>query len=244
MTDRKVYRIAGISSLATIAVFFFEFPFYLVRGTFPTMAETGKLAEFAARSDTNIMTCIFLDLIILSLILVFFAGFRHLVLRTNPQQEWIGTLFFGVGVIYVTLTLIADSLQAATVVDAITPPADGIIIRAMTESYYLMYGAVALWFMALLMAIASYATLASHALKNPILPKWSAWLGYACSVACLAFVPTMFIRHVDVREFYNPAGWGPEAIANGFPLAAWMIALGILLLRKREPAAIPTDLSS
>jgi hypothetical protein len=29
MTDQMIYRIAGISSLATMAIFFIEFPFYL-----------------------------------------------------------------------------------------------------------------------------------------------------------------------------------------------------------------------
>jgi hypothetical protein len=60
------------------------------------------------------------------------------------------------------------------------------------------------------------------------------------ALACLAFVPTMFVDHDDMMGFYNPAGWGAEAIANGFPLAVWMIAVGILMLRKagkRDPAA-------
>jgi hypothetical protein len=60
------------------------------------------------------------------------------------------------------------------------------------------------------------------------------------ALACLAFVPTMFVHHVDLFGFYNPAGWGAEAIANGFPLAVWMIVVGILMLRKagkRDPAA-------
>jgi len=90
-------------------------------------------------------------------------------------------------------------------VDAFNPPADGVIIRAMMESMFLMYGAVGLWLMALFIAILSYVTLAGGAL-----PRWSAWLGYVCSLACLAFVPTMFVRYVDVMGFYNPAGWGPR----------------------------------
>ena len=47
----------------------------------------------------------------------------------------------------------------------------------------------------------------------------------------LAFVPTMFVHHIDMFGFYNPVGWGAEAIANGFPLAIWMIVVGILMLR-------------
>jgi len=230
MTDRRIYRIAGACSLASIAVFFIEFPFYLVRGDFPGIAEPLKLAAFTARNTTNIMCCVFLDLIILTLILAFAAGFRHLIRTADPRQEWLATLFFGVVLVYVTLTLVADSLQAATVVDVLTPPGDPTAVRTMFESMLLMYGAVALFLMAVFMALAGYATLATRAL-----PRWSAWFAHVCALVCLAFVPTMFVHHVDMMGFYNPAGLGPEAFASGFPLAAWMIVVGILMLRIKEP---------
>jgi hypothetical protein len=241
MTDQKIYRIAGISALATMAVFFIEFPFYLVRGAFPTMAEACKLPDFAARNATNIMTCVLLDLVILSLFMVFAAGFRHLIRQAGSGQEWLGALFFGVGLVYTTLTLVADSLQAATVVDALTVPADPTIIRALMESMYLMYGSVALWLMALLMGIAGYATLASAKLPNPVLPGWSGWVACACAIACLAFVPSMFCGHPDPTGFYNPAGWGPLGVASGFPLAAWMIVAGIFMIRapRRREIVVP-----
>ena len=167
--------------------------------------------------------------------MIFIAGVRHLIRQADPQHEWLATLFFGVGLVCVTLTTVADSFQAATVVDAFDPPADGVVIGTMMESMFLRYGAVALWLMALLFAILSYVSLASRCL-----PKWSAWVGYACTLGCFAFVPTMFVRHVDIFGSYNPAGWGAEAIANGLPLVVWMIVVGILMLRmggKRNPAA-------
>jgi len=227
MNDRRIYRLAGICSLATIAVFFIEFPLYLVRGAFPSITESSRLAEFAARNATNIMTCLLLDLFILTLFMVFAAGLRHLIRRADAQLEWLATLFFGVALVYVTLTLIADLLQAATVVDALTVPANPIIIRAMMESMYLMYGSVALFLMAVMMAIAGFSTIAGNAL-----PKWSGWAGYVSALACLAFVPSMFVGHPDPTAFYNPAGWGPLAFAAGFPLAAWMIVVGFLMIRK------------
>lgn len=236
MTDQKIYRIAGICALACIGTFFIEFPFYLVRSAFPSMAEAYKLPDFAARNGANIMSCVLLDFVILTLFMVFAAGFRHLIRQADPRQEWFGTLFFGVGLVYVAITLIADFLQAAMVVDARTPPADPTIIRTVLECTYLLYGSVALWFMALFMAIAGLATLATGAL-----PKWSGWTAYICAFACLAFVPSMFVRHVNIFDFYNPAGWGATAIASGFPLAAWMIVTGVLMIRipgKRGQAAV------
>ena len=227
MTDQKIYRITGISALACIATFFIEFPFYLVRSPFPGLAASSKYPDFAARNATNIMSCVFLDLIILTLIMVFLAGVRHLIRQANSQHEWLATLFYGVGLVYVTLTFVADSLQASIVIDAFDPPADGVIIRAMMESTLLLYGSIALWLMAVFMAILSYVTLSSG-----VLPKWSAWVGYICALVCLAFVPTMFVHRVDMFGLYNPACLGTQAFANGFPLAAWMVVVGILLLRK------------
>ena len=110
MTDQKIYRIAGISALAGIAVFFIEFPFYLVRTPWPGLAASDKLGDFAARNGTNVMCCVFLDFIILTLLMIFLAGVRHLIRQANPEHEWLASLFFGVGLVFVALTFVADSL--------------------------------------------------------------------------------------------------------------------------------------
>jgi hypothetical protein len=104
MSDQKIYRIAGICSLTAIAVFFNECPLYIVRGAFPSITEPSRLVEFAARNATNIITCLLLDLVILTLFLVFVAGFRHLIRQADVRLEWLATLFFGLALVYVTLT--------------------------------------------------------------------------------------------------------------------------------------------
>jgi len=229
MGDLKIYRVAGACGLAAIALFFVEFPFYLVRSNFPGVTEPTKIAEFTARYATNIMTCVFFDFIILALLMIFLAGFRHLIRQADPQHEWLGTFAFGVGLVYVTMTLIADLLQAATVVDARTVPANGVAIRAMTESMYLMYGSGALFLMALFMAAGGYAGVASRAL-----PRWSGWVAYLCALGCLAFLPSMFVGSPDFTRFYNPIGWGP-IIAECLPLTVWMIVVGVLMIRMGSP---------
>jgi hypothetical protein len=55
MNDQKIYRVTGISALACIATFFFEFPFYFVRSSWPGLTASDKLGDFAARNGTNIM---------------------------------------------------------------------------------------------------------------------------------------------------------------------------------------------
>jgi hypothetical protein len=232
MSDVKIARWTGACGLAGIAFFLIEFPFYFFRGPFPTMAEAWKLTEYTARNDLNIMTCVLLDLIILGCLMVFTAGLRRVICRADARQEWLGTLFFGVGLVYTTLTLVADGLQAATVVDALTVPADATVIRTMLESMYLMYGSIALFLMALMMAVAGYAGAASGAM-----PAWTARVSYVCAGVCLFFVPSMLAGAPDFNGFYNPVGWGPIVIAASFPLAVWVIVTAIVLVRKREAAA-------
>ena len=56
-------------------------------------------------------------------------------------------------------------------------------------------------------------------MASKALPKWSGWLGYAGTVLCLAFVPSMFRSALpDLTAFYNPAGVpGIQARDSRFP---------------------------
>jgi hypothetical protein len=240
MNDQKIYRWSGICSLAAQAFFFIEFPFYVVRTGYHGVTDAAGVVDYTARNGTNIMTCVLLDFIILTLLMIFLAGFRHLIRHADAQQEWLGTLVFGVGLVYVTLTLVADLLQGATVLDARTLPGEGIVIRAMTESMYLMYGSGALVLMAVFMAAGGYAGVASRAF-----PGWSGWVAYLCALGCLAFVPSMFVGSPDFTRFYNAIGWG-AIIAECLPLTVWMITVGILMIRKGKqvrPATIALQTS-
>ena len=87
MNDQKIYRITGISALACIATFFIEFPFYLVRSPWPGLVASDKLGDFAARNGTNVMCCVFLDLIILTLFMIFLAGVRHLIRQQSTARR-------------------------------------------------------------------------------------------------------------------------------------------------------------
>jgi tetratricopeptide (TPR) repeat protein len=97
-----------------------------------------------------------------------------------------------------------------------------------------LFLSVVLFLIAPLMAAARYPTPASKAL-----PKLSRWVGYSCALACLAFLACMLVGHTDPIAIYNPAGWGRARVVVGFPLAAWMIAVGILMIRNHMGLLIP-----
>jgi hypothetical protein len=234
MNDLKIYRWAGICGLAAIVLFLLEFPTYFLRGPVPPMADTIRLSDFIAKNTGNVLTVVLLDMLIYCGFLIFLAGFRHLIRQARPEDEWLGTLVFGVGLVYTTLTLVADSLEGASALDAMAGKADPSAIRALTEGQFLMFGSVALILIALLLGSSGYAIMASG-----VLPKWSGWVGYAGAVLCLAFIPSMFTGVPDPDDFYNPAGWGPTGVAAGFPLAIWMVVVSILMIRKRAGVPMP-----
>jgi len=233
MNDLKIYRWTGACGLAGIALFFVEFPIYFLRGAFPSLADSPGLTTFIARNTTNVLLVVLLDMVIYCLFLIFLSGFRHLIRQAGPDHEWVATLVFGIGLVYATLTLVADSLQGTSALDALSARPDPSVIRALTEAQFLLFGSVGLILMALLMAAAGYAITASKAL-----PGWSGWVGYAGAAVCLCFVPSMFAGAPDLTGFYNPAGWGPTGVAAGFPLAVWSIVVCILMLRKRPLASL------
>jgi hypothetical protein len=226
MSDKQIYRISGISALAAIAVCLVEYPFYFVRGAFPGLSDSAGLVEFTARNAHNIYSCLVLDLVILTGVAVFLGGFRHLIRTASAQHEWLATIMFGLGMVYITLTLAADALQAGTAIDAQSPSPDATVIRAMNESMLLMYGEVPLFLMGAFMALGSGLAHATRAL-----PAWSAWVGYACAAGCFAFLPAVYVGRPDPMGFYNAAGWGSNALAAGIPIVMWMAVVGILMLR-------------
>lgn len=227
MSNARIYRISGICALAAIAITCCEYPLYMVRGTFPGLSDSAGMVEFTARNAHNIYSCLLLEGVIVTLIMVFLAGLRHMIGVASPQHEWLATIMFGLGIVYLALTLVADSLQAATAVDAQSTSPDGTIVRAIFESMLLMYGETALFLMGVFMALGSWLARAAR-----VLPAWSSWVGFACAAGCFVFLPSVYVDRPNFMGFYNPVGWGSTALASGLPLATWMVVAGILMLRK------------
>ena len=226
MDDAKIYRWTGAAGLFSIGLFLIEFPIYFLRGPMPRLTAP-NLSAYSVRNAPNMLTVVFLDMLIYCLFLVFLAGVRHFVQRTRPGWEWLGTAAFGAGLVYTAITLLADSFEGAIALDALTGSPDPSVIRALMESQYLLFGSVGLLLMALLLAAYGWACAGQDGF-----PQWTAWLAVAGAILCLAFVPSMFMGAPDLTAFYNPAGWGTTGVIAGFPLAAWVIAASILLMRR------------
>ena len=163
MTDVKA---AGVIGATACAIALAEFPMWLMGGEMPQFSDMTAFSEFATRHSTLYLTRTLMDLFIFSLLLVFFGGFRHLVVMTQASSEWLATTFVGIGAVYTAVTLVSDSLTGSIALDTVGGKADPTVIRALNESTVLMFGSVGVFLIATMMVIAGTLILRTNALPR------------------------------------------------------------------------------
>jgi hypothetical protein len=226
MSQTNTVRIAGVCGLIACVIGLAEFPLWFVGGTMPQFWDAPAFSEFAAQHSTLYLTRTFMDMFIFSLLVMFFGGFRNLIIITQASYEWLATIFFGIGMVYTALTLVSDSLAGSIALDTIGGKADPTVIRALNESTILMFGSVGIFLIATLLIVAGTLVLRTNAL-----PRWTGWLAFASAVWNLAFVPAMYFG-TDFTKFYTAAGEGPAAAAP-FSFIIWIVVTAIYMTRKR-----------
>lgn len=215
MNDVGVRRATGIFGVMVAAITLVELPLYFVYSGAPPAS--------------NVLTRILLNLFLLAFLMVFLAGFRHLIRRADPEYEWVGTLAFGAGLVYVAITLASDSLQAGAVLGATSGPIAPTITGPLAEGQFLMYGSIGRLMTAVFLVAAGFAVL-----RTEVLPRWTGWTAYAFALVNLAFVPSMYFG-TDPARFYSAVGWGTTAIAASL-MTYWVLAASIILIVKNRRA--------
>jgi hypothetical protein len=138
---------------------------------------------------------------------------------------------------YVTVTLIAISLEAGVVLDQPDGTVDPTVDGPIAHANMLLHGSVPRLLTAVMLAAAGYAILRSGALS-----RWAGRSAYLLAAINLAFVPSLFFGD-DAAQFWSAVGWGTAASAATL-LLYWALAVGIALLRRSAaspPMAAPTD---
>lgn len=236
MNDLKMYRVTGWFGLAVVVLALGQFPLYMVGDPSISVYDGAASAQEMFRIQNVVLTRILLNMGLYVAMMVFAAGFRHLIRRANPDYEWIGTLVFGAAVVWLAVTLVANGLEGGTVLDTLGGNADPSVVRALIEGYLLIYnGSIAFAITGLFLGAAGYATFATG-----VLPRWTGWVAYVGTALCVISVPAMYGGPVDVTGFYNAGGWGPIIIAN-FPPAIWFVVASVSLIRTREVTAPTPD---
>jgi len=231
MNDLKVFRWTGAFGLAVFVLVLMEFPLWGV-GSPPHINDAVANSQYITKIKDVVLTRVLLDMCIVVSFVIFSAGFRHLIRKARPEYEWAATLAFGAGLLWMAVTLVADSLMGGAALDTLGGKADPTAIRTLVEGALLMLnGPMAFVTTGLFLGAAGYASWATGAL-----PKWTAWLAFVGAALCAASVPAMYGGALDQTHFYNAMGWGP-IIVGSFPPIIWILVAGILMIRKRDAAA-------
>jgi hypothetical protein len=232
MNDLKVRRWAGAFGVAGFAVFLVALPLYFV-GPQPTarLEDTVQFSDSVSKASTLILTRATLaDPLIMAGLLVFLAGFRHLIRQARPDYEWVSTLVFGAGLIVIALELAGDALGGGAALDT-SVKADPSVVRGLWEGSFVFYGAIGLVMSALLLASAGYAIMATG-----VLSRWTGWVAYAAAVINLVAAPSIY-GGTDYTGFYTASGY-VTFIGQGVMLIWFLIASVSMLAVKREGKAM------
>ena len=232
MNDLNVRRLTGAFGVAGFVVFLVALPLYFL-GAQPAarLEDTVQFSDSLSRASTLILTRTTLaDPLIMACLLVFLAGFRHLIRQARPDYEWVSTLVFGAGLVVIALELAGDALEGGAALDT-SVKADPSVVRGLWEGSFVFYGAIGLIMSALLLASAGYATLATG-----VLPKWTGWVAYAAALVNLVAAPSIY-GGTDYTGFYTASGY-VTFIAQGAMLIWFLIASVSMLVGKREAKAM------
>jgi hypothetical protein len=227
MNDLRVFQWTGWFGLAGGILLLFEIPLWILPGAPPLINDTVAHAQYLADIRVIALTRVLLDMLMYMSLMVFFAGFRQLIVKTRAEYEWVGTLAFVAGGIWWAVSLVADGLEGGAVLDTLGGNVDPSAMRGLVEGTILIYnGSIAFAVTALFMASVGFAILATGAL-----PRWIGWLAWVSVFLCLLAIPSMYAEVVDPSGFYNATGWGPTIVANVPPLI-WFFAASIAMIRK------------
>jgi hypothetical protein len=181
----------------------------------------------------NVLTRILVNILTCGALLVFLAGLRHLIWRAGESYEWPASLAFGAGLAYVTVTLIAASIEAGTVLEHPGARLDPTVDGTLAHANMLLHGSVARLLTAILLLAAGYAIL-----RSGVLPAWTGRVAQAVAVVNLAFVPSLFFGD-DAADFYSAVGWGNTALTAAL-VVYWALAVGVAVLRDARVDAART----
>jgi hypothetical protein len=181
-----------------------------------------------APPDWNVLTRILLSVCGSTILIAFLAEFRQVVRQSNPEYDWVATVAFAAGLVWLTLGLVAQSMEAGTAIASVIP-IDPTIEGPLAPGQFLMWGAIGRLMSALFLSAAGVSIL-----RTRLMPLWTGRLAYAIALVNLAFVPSMHFG-ADAALFYSAVGWGTTATAPGLVLC-WILAASVVMVRNPRQA--------
>jgi len=173
-------------------------------------------------SPRMVLTRVGLDVLVCLSLLLFIAGLAVLVATSGHAMAWLAAPLALVGVVWMTLTLVGDAMQAGVVLSAGTA-IDPTRIGSGGEASQVLYGPIARAVTALFLLLVAAAVLATG-----IAPAWVGWSALVVAAGQIALAPTLF-GTTDPADFYAVNGWSIP-VAGGV-LLCWVLAAGVAVAK-------------
>jgi hypothetical protein len=228
-----VRRWAGISALVVAALLIVEAVAKLTIGPRPRLDDSDALVQYIQDSSAQIIIVILADTFLMAALIVFLGAFRQLVARAHPDLDWIGSVMYGAGLVFISVTLVGDALDAGTALDVWDLTPDPSVIRALIEGHTLMFGSTGAVLLALVSATAAYLTFASG-----VVPRWTGILAGLTAASNLVWAPVAF-GGTEPGSFLAVGGWGNALLAI-FPWLVWVLCVGLTAVRGARPGTHPS----
>ncbi len=211
MNDRTVQRITGVSGVAVGVVGLASVPLYFIYSGPP------PAWDVLTRNLLTIIACMFL--------IMFFTGLRHLIGHAAAGFDWLASLIYGTGLIYVAIILVGSSLEVGP---AIAHPSAGIdptTTGPLADGDILIHGSIGRALTVLMLGAAGYAIR-----RTRVLPGWIGAVAYLIAAINLVFVPSLYFGN-NAATFYSALGWGNTAMTASL-ITYWALFAGVASLRR------------
>jgi hypothetical protein len=167
MDDIRIRRLTGFAAIAAAVLGTCLVPLYFMYSGAPPA--------------WNVLTRSFVNLLAAAAVFVFIAGLAHLIRRAGARYEWLAGLVSGAGLMYVTVTLVAISLEAGVVLDEPDGTVDPTVDGPVAHANMLLHGSVPRLLTAVMLAAAGYAIL-----RSGVAPRWAGRSAYVLAAINLA----------------------------------------------------------
>ncbi|QAY78844.1 hypothetical protein [Sphingosinicella sp. BN140058] len=200
-----------------------------VAGLFAVIVTVATIALYFAHAGAppsgNVLARTFLALLSFAAIIVFMAGFHHLLSTVTAEATFALSLSRNAGLLFVAVGLFALCNEAGVVFADPSGTVDPTIDGPLAAANMLAHGSVKRLLTALYLVSVSHAVLQSRAF-----PSWLGWLGLAIGAVNLGFLPSLFFG-TDPTHFYSAHGWGNSALAGSL-IIWWILAASVCVLRR------------
>lgn len=168
MTESQLRRHTGIFGLVATLISLTEIPLYFTYNGAPP--------------QWDILTRVLVGVVGSTILIVFLAGYRLVICRGRPQLEWAATVVLVSGLMWLTFSMVAQSMEAGTAIVSkipIDPTVDGVL----APGQFLLWGAIGRLMTTLFLSASGFAIL-----RGRFMPAWLAWLAFLIALINFAFV--------------------------------------------------------